>query len=167
MKGKETKETIIEGTLTKCLNVGKLIRETRENGNNPVEAVAEYLNGWIIGKGTVTKKEWEDKVGYYWGTHVISGEKEFEGEELRIWFKNENHICWKNDEVFVTSPDSVNVVDLETGEPITNSDIKEGDKVAVIALKAIDAFKSDKGIDILGPKAFGFDYEYSPIEERM
>lgn len=167
MTGKETKDIIIEGTLTKCYNIGKLIREKREVGDDPVKAVADYLGGWVIGKGTVTKKEWEDRVGYYWGTHTITGEDEFEGEELKIWFKNENHICWKNDEVFVTSPDSVNVVNAKTGEPITNSDIKEGDVVAVIALKAVDVFKSDKGIDILGPKAFGFDYEYSPIEERL
>lgn len=167
MSGKETKDIIIEGTLTKCYNIGKLIREKREMGDDPVKAVTEYLGGWIIGKGVVTKKEWEDRVGYYWGTHTVTGKDEFEGEELKIWFKNENHICWKNDEVFVTSPDSVNVVNAKTGEPITNSDIKEGDEVAVIALKAIDAFKSDRGIDILGPKAFGFDYEYSPIEERL
>jgi hypothetical protein len=167
MTGKETKDTIIEGTLTKCYNVGKLIREKREAGENPVKAVAEYLDGWVVGKGTVVKKEWEDKLGYYWGTHTIKGEGEFEGEELKIWFKNENHVCWKNDEVFITSPDSVNVVEAKTGEPITNSDLKEGDEVAVVALKAVEMFKSDKGVDILGPKAFGFDYEYSPIENRL
>jgi len=167
LTGKETKDIIIEGTLTKCYNVGKLIREKRELGEDPVQEVANYLGGWVIGKGTVTKKEWEDNLGYYWGTHTIKGEGKFEGEELKIWFKNENHICWKNDEVFITSPDSVNVVDTKTGEPITNTDLKEGDKVSVIALKAVEAFKTEKGIDILGPRAFGYDFDYSPIEERI
>lgn len=167
MTGKETKDIIVPGTLTKCLNIGKLIRETREAGNDPVQAVVEYTGGWLIAKGTVTHKEWEDRVGYYWGTHTITGESEFEGDEFKIWFKNENHICWKNGDVFVTSPDSINVVDAKTGEPFTNSAIKEGDEVAVIALKAVEEFKTEKGIDILGPKAFGFDYDYSPIEERL
>lgn len=167
MNAKETKETIIEGTLTKCYKIGKLIREKRALEENVVNSLADYLGGWVIGKGTVTKKEWGDRVGYYWGTHTITGDGSYEGEELKIWFKNENHICWKNDEVFVTSPDAINVVDATTGEPITNSDIKEGDKVAVIALKAIDVFKTEKGIDILGPRAFGFDYDYSPIENRL
>lgn len=167
MTGKETKNIIVPGTLTKCLNIGKLIRETREAGNDPVNAVADYLDGWVISRGTVTKKEWEDRVGYYWGTHTITGDGEFEGDEIKIWFKNENHICWKNGEVFLTSPDSVNVVDAKTGEPLTNSVIKEGDEVAVIALKAVEEFKTEKGIDILGPRAFGFDYDYIPIEERL
>ena len=167
MTARETKTTIIEGTLTKCYNIGKIIRVKREAGEDPIEAVVEYLGGWIIGKGVVTDKEWEDKLGYYWGTHTITGKDEFEGEELKIWFKNENHICWKNGKVFVTSPDSVNVVNRRTGEPITNSNIKIGDEVSVIALKAVEAFKTAKGIDILGPRAFGFDYDYSPIEGRM
>lgn len=167
MTGKETKDIAIEGTLTKCYNIGKIIRVKREAGEDPIEAVVEYLGGWIIGKGVVSKKEWEDKVGYYWGTHTIDGKDEFEGEELKIWFKNENHVCWKNGEVFVTSPDSINVVDTKTGEPITNSDIEVGNEVTVIALRAVESFKSEKGIDILGPKAFGFDYDYSPIEDRM
>ncbi|HHY31015.1 MAG TPA: DUF917 domain-containing protein, partial [Syntrophaceticus sp.] len=36
MTGKDTKEVIIPGTLTECYNVGKLIREAREAGKDPV-----------------------------------------------------------------------------------------------------------------------------------
>jgi hypothetical protein len=164
MSGKETKDIIIEGTLTKCYNIGKLIRETREAGNDPVQAAADYVGGWVIAKGTVTEKQWEDRVGYLWGTHVIAGT---DNNEYKIWFKNENHITWKNGEVFITSPDSVNVVNAKTGEPITNSVMKEGDEVAIIAITAVEEFTTPKGIDILGPKAFGFDYDYDPIKNRF
>lgn len=167
MTGKETKEVIIPGTLTECYNVGKLIRESREAGKDPVKELVSSLGGWVLIKGTVSKKEWEDKLGYYWGTHTITGEGEYKGDTIKIWFKNENHICWKNDEVLVTSPDIITVVDAVTGEPYANPVLKEGDKVAVIGLKARQVFRSEKGIGILGPKAFGFDYEYVPIEERM
>jgi hypothetical protein len=167
MSGKETKDILVKGTLSKCYEIGKLIRETRESGNDPAEAVAKYLDGWVISRGIVTGKEWEDRVGYYWGTHTITGEGDFEGDEMKIWFKNENHICWKNGEVFITSPDSVNIVNAKTGEPLTNSVIKEGDEVAVIALKAVELFKTEKGVDILGPRAFGYDYDYVPVEKKL
>lgn len=167
MTGKEVKEVIIPGTLTECYNIGKLIRETRETGKDPITEITKSLGGWVISRGKVVKKEWEDRVGYYWGTHTISGEGEFKGDTTKIWFKNENHICWKNDEVLVTSPDIIIVVDVVTGEPLANPKISEDDNVAVIGLKARPVFRSEKGIGILGPKAFGFDYDYVPIENRL
>jgi len=167
MTGKEVKEVIIPGTLTECYNIGKLIRETREVGKDPIAEVIKLLGGWIISRGKVVKKEWEDHGGYYWGTYTIAGEGEFEGDITKIWFKNENHICWKNGEVLVTSPDIIIVVDVITGEPFANPKLSEGDNVAVVGLKARPIFRSEKGIGILGPKAFGFDYDYVPIETRL
>jgi DUF917 family protein len=167
MNGKDTKEALIHGTMTECYELGKLIREEREAGNDPIEAVVKKLGGWVLCKGTVTEKEWEDRVGYYWGYHTITGENDFEGTNLKIWFKNENHVCWKNGEVYVTSPDMIIVVDLKTCEPYTNNKIEEGLEVAVIGLKARDVFRRPRGIDVLGPKAFGFEIEYVPIEVRM
>ncbi len=167
MVGKEAREVIIPGTLTECYEVGKLIRETREAGKDPIAKVTELLEGWVISRGKVTKKEWEDRIGYYWGTHTITGEGDFKGDVIKIWFKNENHICWKNDKYLVTSPDIITVVNAETGEPIANPKLKEGDNVAVIGLKARPMFRSKKGIEILGPGAFGFDYEYVPIENMI
>ena len=167
MTGKEVKEVIIPGTLTECYNIGKLIRETREAGKDPIAEVMKLLGGWIISRGKVVKKEWEDRVGYYWGTHTIAGEGAFKGDITKVWFKNENHICWKNGGVLVTSPDIITVVDVVTGEPLANPKIREGDNVAVVGLKARPMFRSEKGIGILGPKAFGFDYDYVPIENRL
>jgi len=167
MLGKEVKEVIIPGTLTECYRVGKLIREAREAGKDPANEVTKSLGGWIISKGNVIKKEWEDRIGYYWGTHTIAGKGEFEGDITKIWFKNENHICWKNNEILVTSPDIITVVDQATGEPIANPKLSEGNDVVVVGLKARSMFRNEKGVGILGPKAFGFDYEYVPIEKRL
>jgi Uncharacterized conserved protein len=167
MSGKETKETVVKGTLTECYNVGKMIREARENGKDPVAEVVKYLGCWSVCEGTVSKKEWEDRLGYFWGTHTILGEGKFKGDTVKIWFKNENHICWKNDKVLVTSPDSIIVVNASNGEPITNTKIAEGDKVSVIVRKSNPMFRTPKAIKVLGPKAFGFDMEYVPVENSL
>jgi hypothetical protein len=167
MTGREMKDVIIPGTLTECYNVGKLIREAREAGKNPVDELANTLSGWILIKGVVSKKEWEDRLGYYWGTHTIDGIGEFSGKQLKIWFKNENHLAWKNGSVIATSPDIISVVNLKTGEPIANPSLKEGDEVAAIGLKARPQFRNEKGIAILGPRYFGFDIDYVPIEELV
>ena len=45
--------------------------------------------------------------------------------------------------------------------------IAEGHQVAVIGLRAVEQFRSPKGLDILGPGHFGFDMNYTPIEKLL
>jgi len=167
LPGRDMKRIVVRGTLTRCLTIGRAIREAREKGKDPVEEVAKLLGGWILLRGRVAKKEWEDRDGYYWGLHTFAGEGDYAGQEIKIWFKNENHVSWKNGKPFVTSPDSLNVVDDNTGEPITNTRIVEGRKVAVVALKAVPEFRTPRGLGILGPRYFGYDIDYTPAEKIL
>lgn len=166
MKAKEMKEVLVPGTLTKCLQIGKKIREAREKGADPVRAVIEEIDGWLLFKGRVIKRETEDKEGYYWGTNILEGLGEFQGHTFKIWFKNENHISWLDEVPYVTSPDIIQVVELETAEPITNTDLKEGTLVAVVGAKN-ERYRTEKGIELLGPRHYGFDLDYIPIESKV
>lgn len=166
MKAKKMKEVLVPGTLTKCLRVGKKMREAREEGADPVRAVVEEIDGWLLFKGRVFKRETEDKEGYYWGTNTIEGLGEFQGHTLKIWFKNENQVSWLDDVTYVTSPDIIEVVELETAEPITNTDLKEGTLVAVVGAKN-ERYRTKKGIELLGPRHYGFNLDYIPIERRV
>jgi DUF917 family protein len=163
MKGKDMKKFINSGSLTMCLEIGRTIREAREAGLDPVAAVLEACEGWELFRGEVVSKDWEDREGYLYGTTVIKGSDKYKGHELKIWYKNENHMSWLDGEVYVTSPDLISVVDALTCEPITNTDVNPGMKVAVIGMKS--KYRSPKAIDVLGPKHYGFDVEYRPIEE--
>lgn len=166
-KGSDMKRVVIPGTLSKCLEIGHSIRTSREAGRDVVRDIIKGLDGWFLFEGEVSKKEWEDKEGYYWGTHTISGLGEFKGSEFKIWFKNENHFSWLNGKPFVASPDMLIVVDRETGEPFMNVAIAEGHRVTVIGLRAVEQFRSPKGLDILGPGHFGFETDYTPIENLI
>ena len=112
-------------------------------------------------------KKPEPREDYYCGINTIKGQGDYSGKTMKIWFQNENHVSWINDQVFVTSPDMMMVVDRKTGEPMTNTVVDAGQNVGVIGLKAIEQFRSAKGIEILGPKHFDFDVEYKPIEKLM
>lgn len=165
MTGKELKELLVRGTVTESIAVGKALREAREAGKDPAEEVAKLLNGWVLFKGKVVDKDWEDKEGYFWGTHTISGVGKFAGHEFKIWFKNENHISWLDNQVYVTSPDIIQVIDAKTGEPITNPDLAVGDEVSVVGVKKREAFATQAGIDRVGPTHYGFNIVHKPIEE--
>ncbi|MEM4570168.1 MAG: DUF917 domain-containing protein [Desulfurococcaceae archaeon] len=165
--GKEMKKIIIPGTLSESYIIGKTLREAVEAGKDPAVEVAKKANGYVLFRGIVTKKDWEDREGYMWGTTYIKGVEEFEGREAKIFFKNENHIMWFDDKVLATSPDIIEVIDAKTGEPITNTDLKEGMKVSVVGLKGREQFRTPKGLEVLGPRHFGFDIDYIPIEKRV
>ncbi len=67
----------------------------------------------------------------------------------------------------MTSPDLIKVIHGDTGEPVTNTDLKEGDIVSVLGLRARSPFRTAMGLEALGPKHFGYDIPYVPIEEVM
>ena len=167
MKVKELKEVMIPGTLTDSYIVGKTIREARKVARKgPVEKVVEVIGGYLLFKGTVTGREFEDKKGFMFGTHVFEGVDEFQGHTFKIWFKNENHITWLDDKPYVCSPDIVTVVTLEDCEPITNTYLKVGQQVAIIGKPHIKY--RDKGdVNLLTPKHFSFDIEWKPMEQLL
>lgn len=167
MKVKELKEVMIPGTLTDSYVVGKTIRKAREAaGQDPVEKVVEVIGGHLLFKGTVIEREFEDKKGFMFGTHVFEGLDEFQGHTFKIWFKNENHITWLDNKPYVCSPDIITVVALGDCEPITNTYLKVRQQVAVIGKPHIKY--RDKGdVNLLIPKHFGFDIEWKPMERMF
>lgn len=169
MKGREMKQIVVRDSLTKCLEMGRAIREARESGQDAVEAAAQFGKGWVLFRGKVVAAEWDESQPYMYGigTNRLEGTGAISGHTFAIWYKNENHITWKDGQPFVTSPDIIVVADEQSGEPLTNADVVEGRNVAVIGLPAIDGFRSAKGLEVLGPRHFGFDIDYVPIEQHV
>lgn len=165
--GKRMKEIIVPGTLTRCYKIGKAIREARDAGKNPIQAVLDVTGGWILFEGKCTEKEAESRVGYYWGTHTFQGSGSFSAQRFKIWFKNENHITWLNDKPYVTSPDIITVVEVGSCEPTINPDVAVDREYVVLGMKAHNTYRSGKGLEVLCPKHFDFDMEYIPIESRI
>jgi DUF917 family protein len=167
VQGSAFHDAIIPGTLTKSFTVGKIIRECRESGNDPAEKIVERMGGWVLFRGEVVGRSWENRAGYMWGETEIKGSGIKKGAKMKVWFKNENHITWLDDKPWITSPDIIEIINSKTGEPITNTLIKIGDKVSVIGMRSEPIFRTPKGLEVLGPKHFGFDIDYTPIETTI
>lgn len=167
LTGKEMKDLVVKGTMSECLELGKLIRESRENGLNPVDETIKFLKGHLMATGKVVKKETDDKLGYYWGTYTIEGTGEFKNNEYKVWFKNENHMMWENEEPIITSPDVITIVDSKTGEPYPNPLLDVGAEVSVIGVKSREVFNNERGLSVLGPRYFGYDVDYISVDDRL
>jgi DUF917 family protein len=167
LSGAVVKRIAVPGTLTRALAVGRAIREAREAGQDPVVASAKAIGGGVVlFRGTVAERSWENRAGYMWGEHEIEGRDGFDGR-LKVWFKNENHVSWLNGSPYAASPDVLEFVDDETGEPRVNTDLAIGDKVAVIGVRRCAMFDNEAGIAAMGPRHWGFDLDYRPLESLV
>jgi len=165
MTAKEARKFIVRGTASRSLSVGRAIRKAREAENDPVAAAAKASGAHILFNGVVSERQWEDRDGYMFGTNVISGQEAFSGREMRIWFKNENHITWIDGKPYVTSPDLIVVMDTKTGEPKTNTVLEKGMLVSVLGIPAPQALRTPQALKVLAPQWFGFEIPYRPMEE--
>lgn len=161
----ETRETIVPGTLTLSLELGQKVRQAREAGTDPVGAAVKCLNGWKLFSGEVTGKDWESKDGMMVGTTHIRGLGEFSGHTMDVYFVNENHIALLDGQSFISSPDLIILANPATGEGYTNTEIKAGDPIAVLGMRGFPAFRSEMALEYFGPRYWGYDFDYTPIEE--
>jgi len=158
----DCRRALVEGSLSQALRAGRAMREAAAQGCYAWDALRPL--GWrTIFQGTVTRKEWEDRDGYYWGTHTL----ESAGEVMEIIFKNENHVSILNGEPFVTSPDVITCLSKSDGRPILNGDIAVGAELVVVAAPAPGLLRSEPALRVLGPRYFGCDVCYRPLEDLV
>ncbi len=158
--GRTLKRVAIAGGLTRALRIGRSIAAARVAQDDPALRAAQELGGEVVYRGTVAAKDWESRDGYMFGELRIAAPGH---PEARIFLKNENHIVWIGGEPRYTAPDLICVVDAETGEPYTNTNLEAGTDVAVIAAPAASAHRTPQFVEALGPRHYGFDIDYIPM----
>jgi len=167
LKGRDMKRLIVPDGVSRSLEIGRQIRKALEAGEDPAKAASEAMGGWVLFRGRVSRKEWESRDGYMYGTTIIQGSEAHSGHTLKVWFKNENHITYLDEKPFVTSPDLIAIIDATSGEPYTNTVVEEGMNVAVLGARADVKYRRPEGLALLGPRYFGFDLDYVPIEKHL
>lgn len=156
IKGKDLKNSVIPGAITKAQMVGRARRLAVENGNDPIEAILTAADGKLLFSGIVSDKtNWGNKDGFTLGDIYITNNTE--KHEARVWYKNENMMFWIDDELRLTCPDLICIVDKKTGIAVTNPNCKSGMEVCVLGFPCHELWKTKRGLDILNPRFFGFD----------
>ncbi len=166
IKGKIFRDICVRNTITKCINLGRFLCDKSLNEKQ----IAKKINGKIVFEGSVNKIMMEKKNSFFYGNLFINGEKEYKYSKYKIWFKNEFLISWINDEVDITCPDLICVMDTKTrngkvtyGPGFRNS-LNVGDKVTVFGIPSDQIWKTKKGLEILSPCSFGYDFKYKEFK---
>ena len=165
--GKDIREAVVPLSISNTIEVGRSVRLAKAEGRDPIEALINALKGYKLFEGKVKSFEREEKGAFMWGTIEIDGTGDYKNHKLKIWFKNELLVSWRDGKPFVTCPDTISVVDAKTAEGLSNwgDEYKEGREVVVIGKRAHELWRTEKGLELFSPKHFGFDIEYTPIEQ--
>jgi len=168
----DMKKNAFPGVESLVMNVGENVREAKKKGKSTVDATLDTLGGrgFKLFEGQIMNYWQDDKYGFIWGMARILGTGDYEGHDLKIWYKNENHITWLDGKPWVTSPDCINVVDPETGWGLANfwsAEWETGRPVAVIGVEIEQEWETSMGLKIFGPQHFRWDIEHVPIRQLM
>jgi DUF917 family protein len=166
MSGKMVKQAVVARTITKIEEIGKTIREAHRQHLDPIEAVRAAVDGYVIWRGKVSDVARRTETGFARGDAEISGTGDYSGKTLKVSFQNEFLIARTKDEVLVTTPDLITILDAETGEPITTESLRYGFRVAVLAMPCDPRWRTPAGLELVGPDYFGYDTPYVPVEQR-
>ncbi len=161
----QLKEAAISGTITLAETIGQTIRQARSTEENPVDTVRNAAGGFLIFNGKITDVQRRTTGGFARGDARLEGIDDYRGQTLTLHFQNE-HLAARVDGVYkVTTPDLIAVLDIDTGEPITTEALRYGCRVAVIGIPCSGKWRTDEGLALAGPRYFGYDVDYTPVEE--
>ena len=108
----------------------------------------------------------ETRGAFNFGKMVLEGIGEDKGRTAEVEFQNENLTAAVDGNILATVPDLICLVDTETFVPVTTDGLKYGKRVLAVGLKCFDLWRSEKGLELVGPRYFGCDTDYIPVEER-
>lgn len=167
LTGRQVKEGTIPRTISLAAQIGRTIRATQREHGDVVAALCQETGGFHVFTGKVVDVNRRTETGFARGEATIEGIVEHAGRSLWLQFQNEHLIATIDGEPVVTVPDLITVLDAETGEPITTEGLRYGFRVAVIGIPCAEAWRTEAGLELVGPGYFGYDVPFVPVEERF
>ncbi len=161
--GKEVKECAILHTVTKAIRFGETVQAARRAHRDPIQAVIEAEGGRLLFRGKVQDVARRTTEGFLRGRAAIDGLDEHKGQAFALAFQNEFAVGWLDGEPRVMTPDLICVMDTVSGEAIGTETLRYGQRVTVIALPAPAILLTPKGLEHVGPRAFGYDLDFRSV----
>jgi len=168
VSGKVLKANLIPGFLSKSIRLGRAAREASAAGRDPVAAVVAEGRGYLLFRGVVTKSDSRGEQGFGVTDAYLDGTGAFSGSHYRIFNKNENLVAWRDGKLDAAAPDLICPLDPKTGWAMKTTGVigsfPVGQELAIVGFPNDAIWRTEKAVEMLGPRHFGFDETYVPIE---
>ena len=164
MSAEQVRRTAIPDSLSLARDLGIAVERAHTEGADPLEAILSTCPGRILFSGKVVDIDRRTTSGFARGALTIDGMDSYSSRRMVIDFQNENLIARVNDRIVCTVPDLICAVTTDTGEPVTTELMRYGVRVTILGFPAPDLWTTSEGLAVVGPKAFGYDTEYRPLQ---
>jgi DUF917 family protein len=153
---------IVEGSITRAIQIGRALRG---RGTDGVAALVEHLGAFALIEGKIIDVERRTTGGFVRGSVTVEGTGDDAGRLVRVEIQNENLAAFEDGRLLCCVPDLISLVDDQNGEAVPTEVLRFGQRVAAIALPCDPLWRSERGLQIAGPRAFGYELDYVPVEE--
>jgi len=163
----DLKVAAVLDTVTYAEEIGKAIRQAQTAHRDPIDAVTGVTKGFRLLNGRIVDVQRKQERGWTLGETVIEGLDGYAGRKMTVRFQNEHLVVIENDEIIVSVPDLIAILDTERGDPITTENLRYGFRVSILGIPCDEKWRTPAGIELGGPRHFGYDIDYVPIETRF
>ena len=169
MTGRQVKDYAVHETMSLAKEIGAAIRLGRKSGD-PVQNLLSYLETTpyynkckVIFDGKISDLQRETTQGFAMGKCVLTS---LDGKDrrLEVTFQNEHLVAREAGDIKAIVPDLICMVDRETCEPVPVESMKYGQRLKVLGISAAPIMRADESLKVFGPRAFGIDEDFVPIE---
>ncbi len=154
------KPAAVLGSISRSLAVGRSVLESE----TPIATACDVLGATILLAGKIIDIERSTAGGFVTGSVVVAGLGEYAGRLLRIEIQNENLIAFEDGVAVAMAPDLISVIDSHTGHAIATENLRFGQRVTGISWGCDPLWLTDAGLQVAGPRAFGYPFDYSAPE---
>jgi DUF917 family protein len=158
----QARQATVRDSVSLAIRIGEAIGSA---AGSPVAALITELGAFSLINGKISDVERQTIKGFARGSVRIEGLAEDAGRVIRLELQNENLVALEHDRLLASVPDLITVLDSETADAITTERIKYGQRVTVIAFACDPVWRTERGIAVTGPRAFGYDLDYQPVED--
>ena len=158
----QARHATVRNSVSLAIRIGEAIGSA---AGSPVAALIAELGAFSLISGKIADVERRTIKGFARGSVVIEGLGGDAGRLIRLELQNENLVALERGRLLASVPDLITVLDSETAEAIATERIRYGQRVTVIAFACDPVWRTEGGIAVTGPRAFGYDLDYQPVEE--
>jgi DUF917 family protein len=162
LSGKQARQHTFDKGMSKAMAIGKAHRLAHSAGKDPVEAIMDACKGIKLVSGIITDIDRTMANGFILGAVTITNDK----ERYEVSFQNEFLVARDKDGVVASTPDLLTILENGTGLPVATDTIQYGLSVSLIGIPAPEVWTKPKGLALVGPRYFGYEIDYHPINQR-
>jgi len=162
MTAAQARGATVRGSVSLAIRIGEAVAGAE---GNPIDALIAEIGAFRLVSGKISDVERRTTKGFVRGSVVVEGLGDDSGRLIRLELQNENLAALERGQVLASVPDLITVVDSETADAIATERVRYGQRVTVIAMPCDPIWRSARGLEAAGPRAFGYDFDYAPVEE--